>query len=540
MDEDKQKKRTVIAIVAVFLILVIILMSIIEEYIDENIIEKANPKLAQKGTFHIIASSENADLEEIIQEYAKTKKYNIDIEYAGTIEIMEKINNKEKYDAVWISNSIWLYMIDNGIKITNSKYTSINPVIFGITKTKAEELGWTNKTVYTKDIVDAISKGKLKFSMSNPISTNSGATAYLGLLSTLAGNPEVLKRENLEDKELKENLKTLFAGLERSSGSEEFLEELFFKGDYEAIVTYESSIININKKLESQGKETLYAIYPVDGVSIADSPFAYIDNKNENAKEIFLDLQKYLLSNEGQKLLQEKGRRTWYGGIKSDVDKSVFNPEWGIDTTKYISPTKYPSTEVIKLALNLYQTEFRKPIRVAFCLDYSGSMTGQGYTELVNAMNYILSEEASEDFLQFSERDKIDIIPFGSVVMETYSTSNGSKTENLLAGIKNLTPNGSTALYPAVIEALDKVKNENLNEYNVSIIVMTDGEGNRGTYKELENAYKRANKDIPIYSIMFGSATETQLQAIADLSNAKIFDGKKDLKKAFKEVRGYN
>ncbi len=34
---------------------------------------------------------------------------------------MEKINNKEKYDAVWISNSIWLYMIDNGIKITNSK-----------------------------------------------------------------------------------------------------------------------------------------------------------------------------------------------------------------------------------------------------------------------------------------------------------------------------------------------------------------------------------------------------------------------------------
>ncbi len=34
---------------------------------------------------------------------------------------------------------------------------------------------------------------------------------------------------------------------------------------------------------------------------------------------------------------------------------------------------------------------------------------------------------------------------------------------------------------------------------------------------------KRINKDIPIYSIMFGSATETQLQGITDLSNAKIF-----------------
>ena len=67
---------------------------------------------------------------------------------------------------------------------------------------------------------------------------------------------------------------------------------------------------------------------------------------------------------------------------------------------------KISSTEVIKLALNLYQTEFRKPIRVAFCLDYSGSMTGQGYTELVNAMNYILSEESAEDFYNFQKEIK--------------------------------------------------------------------------------------------------------------------------------------
>ena len=538
MDDRKRSKIIVYTIIGVYML--IFSLSFISENININTKKEDKTSLNKKEAFHIIASSENADLEQIIREFAKTKKYNIDIEYSGTIEIMEKINNKENYDAVWISNSIWLYMIDDGIKISNSKYTSINPVIFGITKSKAKELGWTDKEVYTKDIVDAISNGKLKFNMSNPISTNSGATAYLGLLSTLAGNPEVLKRENLEDKELKENLRTLFAGLERSSGSEEFLEELFFKGDYEAIVTYESSIININKELEKQGKETLYAIYPVDGVAIADSPFAYIDNKNESAKEIFLDLQSYLLSNEGQELLQEKGRRTWYGGIKADVDKKVFNPELGIDTTKYISPTKYPNTEVIKLALNLYQTELRKPVRVAFCLDYSGSMFGQGYTELVNAMNYILSEEAANDFLQFSERDKIDIIPFETTVMKSYNTSDGSKTESLLAGIRNLRPSGSTALYPAIIEALNQVKNEDLDEYNVSIIVMTDGEGNIGTYRELENTYKSINKDIPIYSIMFGSATQRQLQTIANLSNAKIFDGKSDLKKAFKEVRGYN
>ena len=36
--------------------------------------------------------------------------------------------------------------------------------------------------------------------------------------------------------------------------------------------------------------------------------------------------------------------------------------------------------------------------------------------------NYILTDEASNDFLQFSNKDKIDIIPFASNVEEVFST----------------------------------------------------------------------------------------------------------------------
>lgn len=537
----KKTKVTVWIVIIIFAF--IILPSVVSSLKGNNLINNSKKNITDiftRKTFNIIASQENEDLEEVIQNYAKTKKYNINIEYAGTLDVMEKLNNGEQYDAVWVSNSIWLYMLDDNVKVSNSKYTSINPIVFGIKKSKAKELGFTDKTIKTKDIVNAISNGKLKFSMSNPTSTNSGASAYLGFLYTLAGNPEVLKKENLQDEKLTKNLTTLFTGLERSSGSEDFLEELFLNGNYEAVVTYESSIININKKLQQQGKETLYAVYPVDGVSISDSPFAYIDNKNEKFKEIFLDLQSYILSNEGQKLLQEKGRRTWYGGVNSNVDKSIFNPDWGIDTTKYISPVKYPSTEVIKLALNLYQSELRKPVHVAFCLDYSGSMAGTGYDELMNAMNYILSDEAANDFLQFSEKDKIDIIPFNRTVLQSYSTDNGAKTEHLLTNIRKIRPNDTTALYPAVIEALMKLSKEDMEKYNVSIIAMTDGQANVGTFSELKTIYNRNGKSIPIYSIMFGYAVKQQLQDMATLSNGKVFDGKQDLKKAFKEVRGYN
>lgn len=520
----------------------IIVIIIVACLLGEKELSNGNLSDIVKGkskTIRIISSSENQDLEQVIEDYAAKNGYNIQIEYDGTLNIIDRLNQGENFDAVWLSNSIWQYMLNSSVKVSDSKYTSINPVIFGITKKKAEELGFVGKKVYTKDIVTAIASGNLKFSMSNPTKTNSGASAYLGLLSTLAGNPEVLTKETLDNEKLKENLVTLFSGLERSSGSEDFLEELFLNGDYEAVVTYESSIINMNKKLENAGKDTLYAIYPVDGVSISDSPFAYIDNGDESKKEIFKNLQSFILSDEGQALLQQKGRRTWYGGISNNVDKTIFNPEWGIETTKYISPIKYPNTNVIKLALNMYQTELRKPTHVVFCLDYSGSMTGDGYKQLINAMQYILTDEASKDLLQFSYKDKITVIPFSSNVIDIWNTEDGSKTEEIVNKIKALTPKGMTALYPASVEALKQLEKEDADKYNLSVILMTDGLGNAGTYNDLRYAYKATSK-IPIYSIMFGSAEENQLEQIAELTNGKVFDGRTSLLSAFKEVRGYN
>ena len=535
MKKEKIPSLITIAFFVIFAIIIIIAIIQDRDDLDNSDI------IYNDEILKIVASQENEEIiENTIIPYANSKGYNIDVEYAGTLDIIDKVNQGEEYDAVWLSNSIWGYMLNDSSKLKNSKFTNISPIIFGIKKSKAQELGLIGKEVYTKDIVNAISEGKLKFSMSNPTSTNSGASAYLGVLSTLAGNPEVLTKENLNDDNLKTNLKTFFTGLERSSGSEDFLEELFLKGDYEAVFTYESSIININKKLESEGKETLYAIYPIDGVSISDSPLAYIDNKDKVKEKIFEDIQSYVLSDNGQAKLQEYGKRTWYGGINENVDKKVFNPDWGIDTTKYITPIKYPSTAVIRLALNLYQSELRKPVHVAFCLDYSGSMEGEGINQLKNAMKYILTDEASKDFIQFSDKDKIDIIPFNGKVGIPWSTTNGLQTAEILQNINKYQPSGMTAIYPASTAALDLLKDENKDEYNISVVLMTDGVGNVGKYKELASKYSSLSNKIPIYSIMFGDADEYQLEEIANLTNGKIFDGKKDLVRAFKEVRGYN
>ena len=69
---------------------------------------------------------------------------------------------------------------------------------------------------------------------------------------------------------------------------------------------------------------------------------------------------------------------------------------------------------------------------------------------------------------------------------------------------------------------------------------MTDGQSNSGSFDELKKYYKKSKSNIPIYSITFGLSSEYELNDIAQLTNAKIFDGKSGLKEAFMEVRSYN
>ena len=95
-------------------------------------------------------------------------------------------------------------------------------------------------------------------------------------------------------------------------------------------------------------------------------------------------------------------------------------------------------------------------------------------------------------------------------------------------------------MYPATIRALEILSDENTDEYVTSVILMTDGMANVGRYSDLENYYKKIKKEIPVYSIMFGSADEDELLEISNLTNGRVFDGKSDLVTAFKKVRGYN
>ncbi|MEI3401406.1 MAG: substrate-binding domain-containing protein [Clostridia bacterium] len=151
---EKKKLNYIIVIIIIYFILVCLFNAIANNVNLEDIMEETT-----SDTFKIISSTENKDIEETLKKYAKENQIDLQIDYAGTIEIMDKLNNGEKYDAVWCSNSIWLYMLNDKISVKNSKSTSINPVVFGIEKIKSTRTWiYRQRSVYKRYI--KCSKGK--------------------------------------------------------------------------------------------------------------------------------------------------------------------------------------------------------------------------------------------------------------------------------------------------------------------------------------------------------------------------------------------
>lgn len=218
------KKKIIVIVVALLFI-----FSFSMDFIKEQL-----PNISDKKSFRILANPDNKDFMDELVKYGKKEHINVSVEYVDDLEAVDMLEEDNNYDAVWMSNSVWLYMLNNA-RVSNSKSISINPVVMGIKKSKAKELGFVDNEIKNKDILNAVSSGKLKYVMTSVTKTNTGLTAYLGFLNSLAGSPEILTSDMLNNNDLVKNLKSLFSGVERVSGSASFLEDMFVNSNDDSV-----------------------------------------------------------------------------------------------------------------------------------------------------------------------------------------------------------------------------------------------------------------------------------------------------------------
>ena len=172
--------------------------------------------------------------------------------------------------------------------------------------------------------------------------------------------------------------------------------------------------------------------------------------------------------------------------------------------------------------LDLYQTQFRKPSLTVYCLDYSGSMEGIGREQMVEAMSQILIQEnAEKNLLQASAHEVNILIPFEGYPRDVYTAEgNGAELEDLYDQVEAETATGGTDIYSAAMEGLRQLGNYDLSQYTPAIILLTDGVSD-GSFSDFRDGYEVFGADVPVFSIMFGSADPTQLEELAELTHAQ-------------------
>ncbi|MEM6454848.1 MAG: substrate-binding and VWA domain-containing protein [Acidobacteriota bacterium] len=504
------------------------------------------------GALTIVSGSENKGLEPLIERFAQSRNARIEMVYRGSVDISLALQQGAAmpFDAVWPANNLWIDLGDTERVVRHTERIMRSPVVFAVRCSLVDRFGWRDAEVRIADILDAVEGGKLRFAMTSATQSNSGASFYLGALHALAGGTEALQAEALGRDDVRDNVKRLLRAVDRSSGSSGWLKDAYVARPqrFDAMVNYEAMLIEANQALVASGQEPLCAVYPSDGLTIADSPLGYVDRGDDAKEQLFLDLQAHLLSPEVQGQILDLGRRPGLLTVDaSNAPASSWNPAWGVDPARTVSPVPLPRGPVIRQALELYQTVLRKPSWTVYVLDVSGSMEGDKLASLKTAMRTLLEpDEAARYLLQAAPEDRHEVIAFSSRIRDHWKAAGNEPDDlrNLLYDVQRLEAKGGTNMYRATAQGLMSLaeRADTLENYFPAVIVMSDG-ASKGQLDMVRAVLGEANftRDVPIFTIAFGrDADMRQLEELAELTAGRTFKARDDLVSVFRKAKGYN
>lgn len=488
-------------------------------------------------TLSVIAGSELRDLEPYFDQIRKQTGVSLVPTYSGTLSGIDRVEAGEKFDLAWFANDKYLLLGDKQQRVKAQERIMLSPVVVGVKHSKATALGWANRSITWKDIAAKSGDGSFVYAMTNPASSNSGFSAVIGVTAALAGTADAIRTSDVDNAKLA----TFYRGQRLTSGSSGWLVDAYVREEdhLDGIINYESSLLALNAS--GSLKEPLDLIYPKEGVVTADYPLVLL---NEQKRDLYTKVVGYIKGDEFQRIVMEKT-------FRRPTDPNVpLAPEF---TKKLLVELPFPnSTAIIDAILLRYLNHNRVPSHSFYVLDTSGSMDGPRIDGVRAALHTLAGDDTSlaGRFARFENREKITLISFSDAVtapvdLEMHSASDTATLAAVKTYADHLRADGATAIFSALETALDdaaRARPSDGGRYD-SIVLMTDGENNRGDdFSHFQRRYEAlpVEQRVKIFPILFGEGNADQLRQIADLTGGRMFDSTKDsLSSVFKEIRGY-
>lgn len=503
----------------------------------------------------IAAAPANQLLEPLIRDWADDTRTDVQITYLGPLDMADTLGQgtAAPYDVVWPATSLRLAQGDTQGAVQHATPILQNPVVVGLRKSIAADLGWVGRDDVTlTEIHEAAMDGRFRLSIASAPRSTLGAATYFGLLGATAGTEQPLTAEMLEDAALRDSLQGLLGSVDRSAASADWLADTLVThyAVPEAMFNFEAQVIRINQTLAETGQEPLYAIYPAALPVVADSPFGLITRDDPEKETLFFDLLELLNKPAARALLHSLGQRAGRVAIDPDeADPALWNPDWGIDPVRSLPTLPTPKAEVITQALTLYQTELRKPSFTVWVLDVSYNAAGAPLETLKASMAQLLDPtQAATHLLQPTAQDVTIIIPFTHTVLDPILIEGDNVTAANRAQrfVDALQAEGGTDLYFALYEAIEAMRpyseNGTLFDHLPAIVAVSGSASDSESRVPLLAHREDAGfaRFIPIHTIAFGTADAAQLQELSQISSGQFLPADEDLEKAVRDATGYN
>jgi Ca-activated chloride channel homolog len=507
-------------------------------------------------TLSIVAGSEQqAVLDTIVKPWCESRKYTCRFTLKGSVDQARLLaSGNADFDAYWFASSVFSQVGDRNGVLQEVKPMFLTPVVYAGWRSEMEKLGFVGRTdVQISEILTAVESGRTKVWVTNPTQSNSGATVLFGFMNFFAGNGpgQALTQQQLDSPAVGDGVTRFVQAMDATPPSTGTLmnECLAHQDLCRTMFTYEDLVIEKNQELVRQGKEPLYAVYPKGSLAISDAPLGFLPHRNDSDApklKIFQELQQYLLNDrDAQALLLKLGRRpaASIGLTLDNPDLTVFNPQWGIQANLHEQGIRFPSAAVISSALDRYQTRYRKPVDVYYCLDGSGSMgDNKGWDGIKDAAHQIFDQDqAALNFLQTHPKDRTTVAIFNSGLTAgspwIVEGDDAAQLHGLTERIRGYTPGGGTNMYGCLGQAATALAAAKDNGRKALIILMTDGKSETGGRSSAVKAVN--NLGVPVIAIAFGKdADPDQLKEVAEATRGAFFQ-QNDLVAALRQAAGY-
>jgi Ca-activated chloride channel family protein len=220
---------------------------------------------------------------------------------------------------------------------------------------------------------------------------------------------------------------------------------------------------------------------------------------------------------------------------------------------KLLVELPFPATvSAIDDILFAYLNEARPPAHATFVLDTSGSMADNNkLDDLKSALRGLtgLDTTLTGKFSAFHRREHLTFVRFSGQVYPAQEFTVGTNDlafQQIRSYVDGLQAGGDTAIYSALIEAYRHAAAEQAADPKgyYSIVLLTDGENTTGANVDDFLSYYKglpaAARQIRTFTVLFGDASPSELQQIADATGGTVFDARNtNLSDIFKEIRGY-